>query len=397
MATLLLDLQGHDAYKPASAYWLSSDEMRQDAFITQWQALASKACEPNPFSESWFLIAALSQFDPNHDVRIFTLWDGAPFNSELIALMPVATALHYGRWPIPHSQNWLHPNSFLGIPLFRAGAEKQCWAALLHALDRETGHAIFFHINGLTIGGPLQRTLQQLCDDQGRALALVDCQQRAFLESNLAPDAYYEAAVRSKKRKELRRQRNRLTEIGDLRFNRCDGTTGLDEWIDAFLALERSGWKGQSGSALDCAPQTRTLFHNALCGAAALGRLELLDLRLDGRPIAMLVNFLTRPGSFSFKTAFDEEYARFSPGVLLQIENLDLLQTDGVEWCDSCAAPDHPMIDSIWTGRRRIGRYSIAIGGAGRRGLFAILLRTELARMNRRRRIDRMPNVGELQ
>jgi hypothetical protein len=38
------------------------------------------------------------------------------------------------------------------------------------------------------------------------------------------------------------------------------------------------------------------------------------------------------------------------------------------------------MIDSIWTGRRSIGRYSIAIGGLGRRSVFAAFLKAELAR-----------------
>ena len=99
-----------------------------------------------------------------------------------------------------------------------------------------------------------------------------------------------------------------------------------------------------------------------------------------GFGIAMLANFITPPGAFGFKTAFDERFARFSPGVLLQLENLDLLDRPQVEWCDSCAAPDHPMIDGLWSGRRPIGRVSIAIGGAARRAVFGRLVNLELAR-----------------
>ena len=77
----------------------------------------------------------------------------------------------------------------------------------------------------------------------------------------------------------------------------------------------------------------------------------------------MLANFVTPPGACSFKTAFDENFARFSPGVLLQLENLAMLENPQVEWTDSCAAADHPMIDRIWRERRAIGRVSIAIGG----------------------------------
>jgi hypothetical protein len=144
--------------------------------------------------------------------------------------------------------------------------------------------------------------------------------------------------------------------------------------------LEMAGWKGQNGSALACAPETEALFRGVLHGAAKTSRLELLTLRLDGCAMAMLANFLTPPGAFSFKTTFDESYSRFSPGVLLQIENLALLEHKSVEWCDSCAAQDHPMIDSLWSGRRSIGRYSVAIGGRAKRAAFAALLTAERAK-----------------
>ena len=81
----------------------------------------------------------------------------------------------------------------------------------------------------------------------------------------------------------------------------------------------------------------------------------------------MLANFLTAPGSFSFKTAYDEEYARYSPGVLLQRENLEILSRSDIAWCDSCAAPDHPMIERIWREKRSVVRVSVALGGILRR------------------------------
>lgn len=346
------------------------------AFISAWDDLATHAAEPNIFSESWFLRPALEQFDAMDKVRLFTLWDG----DQLCGLMPLATLPRYGRWPMPHVQNWLHHNAFLGSPLVRKGYADCFWRELLTGLDTDPGQGLFFHINGLTIGGEVARALEVICDAQRRRCALVQQTDRALLEHGLTPAAYYEQAVRSKKRKELRRQKNRLAEEGALTFTRDDSSTGLAEWTEEFLALEKRGWKGRNGSALASFPETRALFSEVLAGAAALGKVERLDLRLEGRPLAMLVNFHSPPGSFSFKTAFDEDFARYSPGVLLQIENLALLDRADIKWCDSCAAQGHPMIDSIWTGRRSIGRYSIAIGGAGRRTIFGAFLKAELAR-----------------
>jgi Acetyltransferase (GNAT) domain len=362
-----------------------------DALTLAWDELAAHASEANAFSESWFLRPALAQFDPEGRVQLFTLWDDA----QLVALMPIAPQSNYGRWPVPHVQNWLHHNAFLGTPLVSLGYEARFWAALLPMLDRQPGSALFAHFNCLAVDGPVVAALTEVCQSEYRRCALVHREERALLETGMAPDAYFETAVRGKKRKELRRQKNRLTEEGALSFARHLDDTGLAEWTAEFLALERAGWKGDNGSALDCSDQTRSLFIDAINGAAARNRLERLELRLDGRPMAMLVNFLCAPGSFSFKTAFDEDYARFSPGVLLQIENLALLNRADTLWCDSCASEGHPMIDSLWTGRRAIGRYSVAIGGSGRRALFGALLRAELARGAPRKPIVPTPTEGD--
>jgi hypothetical protein len=352
----------------------------QPGFIAAWNDLARNASEPNAFTESWYLLPALAQFDPHRLTSIFVLWEGEAEQNQMLGLIPVSAEQRYGRWPIPNVQNWLHPNAFLGSPLVRQGHEAAFWRALLSHLDNKPKGGLFFHLNGLAIDAPLQKALDRVAQQQDRRIAMVHRSERALLEGDSTPQAYYEAAVRSKKRKELRRQKNRLAEIGTLVFTRSDGSAGLGVWVEEFLALEKRGWKGANGSALDCADETRRLFHEALAGAAAQGRLELLDLRLDGAPLVMLVNFICPPASFSYKTAFDEDYARFSPGVLLQYENLSLLERDDISYCDSCAAQGHPMIDSLWTGRRAIGRYSVAIGGSGRRALFAGLLRAELMR-----------------
>lgn len=355
--------------------FVTSETLLADTgFLDEWDALALVASEPNPFAERWYLEAALKALDSNN-VHIAVVRGAA-----LVGVIPLIWHNRYAGLPVTHVQNWLNHNAFLGTPLVRKGAELGFWNALLAKLDHSGDGAMFLHLTGITTGGPIAAALAAACDSEKRRYALVHREERALLEKGLSPEAYLETTVRAKKRKELRRQHKRLAEEGGLEFQRSENGEALDAWIDEFFALEKAGWKGANGSALACAPETATLFRSALHAAAAAGKLERLTLRLDGRAIAMLVNFLTAPGAFSFKTAFDEDYSRFSPGVLIQIENLALLERDGIDWCDSCAAQDHPMIDSLWSGRRAIGRYSVAIGGTGRRMAFAALLAAELAK-----------------
>jgi hypothetical protein len=99
----------------------------------------------------------------------------------------------------------------------------------------------------------------------------------------------------------------------------------------------------------------------------------------------MLSSFICEPHAFGFKTTFDESLAKLSPGMLLQIENLAILERRGVTLSDSCAAPDHPMIGQIWPDRREIVKLSIPIGGRLRRGIGRALTALELRRGRNRK------------
>jgi hypothetical protein len=255
------------------------------------------------------------------------------------------------------------------MPVVRKGTEKAFWGALLDFLDTAAWAAGLLHIRGLPEDGPVHAGLAAAAEERGRASPVVHRIRRALLESDLSPADYYERAVRKKKRKELARLANRLGELGALHFRTLEpGGEGLAGWCEAFLALERSGWKGRENSALDCRGEDARFLRQALEAAHQQGRLQIRSLDLDGRPIAMLINLLAPPGAFLFKTAYDEDYARFSPGVLLQIENLDMLERPGIAWVDSCATENHPMIDALWTERRDIVRVTVRLAGL-RRGL----------------------------
>ncbi|WP_338446169.1 GNAT family N-acetyltransferase [Pelagerythrobacter marensis] len=349
--------------------------------LAEWDDLARDTGEPNPFYEHWSLLPALDAFGERAACTLMVL----RCEGRLCGLIPLARAAGYYGYPLPHLANWSHDNLFVGNPLVRRGYEERFWRELLDHADAAPGGALFLHLDRLAEDGPLFAALARIVGEQGRAWAVVQREERAMLQSDLSPQAYFERALNGKKRKELRRQDKRLADEGTRGFERRDDEAGLDRWIEQFLALEKAGWKGRNGSALADDPRTRGWFVQTMRGAAAHGRLERLSLTLDGAPIAMLANFIAPPGAFSFKTAYDERFARYSPGVLLQRENLDLLTRDGIAWCDSCAAADHPMIERIWREKRAMVRVNLAIGGKLRRTVFRQVLRAELARQSRSR------------
>jgi CelD/BcsL family acetyltransferase involved in cellulose biosynthesis len=359
----------HTALPHGQLRMLNLDEISQPAFVTAWERLALRAGEPNPFFEPWFLLPSLRQWGAAERV-VTKAWY---HEGRLAGLLPAVRSARYYNHTVTHAAGWLHANAFCGVPLIAAGHEDAFWRDLLAHFDRQARCALFLHLPILPAGGPANAALDRVLSASGRLSYTVAEEHRALLTGEASAADYLAAAMSAKKRKELRRQHNRLAEEGALTFERLEGDAGMPEWIAEFLELEASGWKGAGGSALASAPDTATLFTQALAGAAAAGRLERLALRLDGRAVAMLANFITAPGAYSFKTAFDEDYARFSPGMLLQLENLALLERPGFAWADSCAVEGHPMIERLWRDKRRMLSRNIAIGGAARRALFRLL------------------------
>src|SRR3546814_5960098 len=110
-----------------------------------------------------------------------------------------------------------------------------------------------------------------------------------------------------------------------------------------------------------CDPAESSFFRESVTAAVAAERLAFLRIDFEGKPIVILVNFLMGRGGSSFKIAFDETMYRFSPGVLIEIDNLRrVLNRDDLDWMASCATADPPLIDILWDERRQIVQYRVA-------------------------------------
>lgn len=345
---------------PANALGLISDDA--------WDDLARHASEPNSFYERWFVEASVRNLVAPADLMFLTVNDGT---GQLIGLMPVVSHQYYGRTPFRAVANWLHYNQFLGTPLVRAGHERAFWDAAIPALDAHGKGCDLIYLSELSASGPVAAALLQACKSIGRRNAIVHRYARALLECGESPDDYWASTVRKKKRKEIGRLENRLAEIGEIHVDWLRSSENASSWIDDFLALEASGWKALDGAALAKEDATSAFFRDAITAGLKMGRAELLRMRVGDRVIAMLVNFVAGNGSFSFKIAYDEEFARYSPGILIEKANLQRLADPGFGWMDSCAVEDHPMINSLWKGRREIVRIAFPRRGARPSIIFA--------------------------
>ncbi len=332
----------------------------------EWDDLARCASEPNSFYERWFVEASLHHLMIPENVQFLFVRDA---NGALVGLLPLHTGQNYGRMPLSALQNWLHYNQFLGVPLVRKGSEELFWREVIAEFDESRPRSDILYLSEMLAEGPVTDALFAVCRGLGRSAAVVHRYQRALLVAGSTPDEYWSESVRKKKRKEIARLENRLSEIGEIRVDSLRVDTDAETWISEFLSLEAAGWKALEGAALAKEDGTRNFFSAAIAEGLKQGRVEILRLRVGNETIAMLVNFLAETGSFSFKIAYDEDYARYSPGILIEKANLQRLADPKFGWMDSCAVEDHPMINSLWRGRREIVRIALP-----RKGLRAAVM-----------------------
>jgi CelD/BcsL family acetyltransferase involved in cellulose biosynthesis len=169
--------------------------------------------------------------------------------------------------------------------------------------------------------------------------------------------ANFVALLRAKRRKEWGRARRRLEERGKLEFAWSDDPSAIED----FLALESAGWKGERGTALGAEPNRAAFARAMLDGFASDRRLRIARLSLDGRLIASGAVLRAGARAFYWKTAFDPAFSEFSPGVQLTLSMSRDLEADPVlALADSCADPNHTMIDRIWSSRIALADYALA-------------------------------------
>lgn len=185
-------------------------------------------------------------------------------------------------------------------------------------------------------------------------------------------EQYLEAVLRGRRRKEYRRLERRLAEEGTLRYRVIRAPEEAPAFTQAFVSLEASGWKGEAGTAFASKRTHREFFERVVHAAAEQGKFDGLVLELDGRPIAMQCSLMNGNVYFAWKVAYDEALARFSPGVLLEIENIRRLHDEPNAFMDSCATPDHWISNRLWPDRRLIE--TVLLSSSRRGGWFVAAL-----------------------
>jgi len=151
--------------------------------------------------------------------------------------------------------------------------------------------------------------------------------------------------------KKLRQDWNRLSALGAVDVANERAGEAVRDAFEVFLRLESQSWKGESGTALLSDDDDAAFARRWIAALAAHGSASVALLRLNGKPVAAQVLLYSGTMAYTWKTAFDAEFSKFSPGALLIDKVSDALFAAGTETIESCS-PAGSFMEQLWTGRR---------------------------------------------
>lgn len=356
--------------------------------IEPWRALAARAVEANAFYEPAFALAGAPVF--GRDAHVLLVWSRLP-DRRLVGLFPAQLSRRYGVGPRLLA-GWIHPFSLLGTPLVDRDRAETVIAAWLDHVAGEPELPKVALLPTLPIEGRFAAALDRVLARRGLRHVDFGQHQRALLAPGDDRANYLAQAMGAKHRKELPRRRRRLAELGAVAYETATTEQQVAAAFEHFLELEARGWKGGRGTAAMNSETRLRFFREAMTSMARDGNARIDVLRVGERVIATSVALRSGDTLFGWKMAYDEGYAKYSPGAQLMLElTQDVLADDSVRRVDSCAAANHPMINHLWNGRHAVADRLLAVR-ADRERLFSAVCAMETLR---RRVIDRAKTVRD--
>jgi CelD/BcsL family acetyltransferase involved in cellulose biosynthesis len=283
------------------------------ALKTEWDALVTRT-RNEIFYRHDFLRIWVSNFGADARLRVLV----ARLDGRLVAALPLIE----------------ERTTLYGVPVRQLSAAANAHSCRFDMIaeDAPAAAEVFFH----HLSGDKRWDVLRLTDvpEGGAAWRLFEiAQKRKFpagtwesLRSPYVPlplnHEVLQARLQSKFKANLRRRRKKLEEKGRVTVERVTGGRALEERLEQGFELERSGWKGEQGTAMAQDAHTRGFYGELARTMAYQDKLALFFLRLDGRPIAFHYALIHDGRYLLLKPGYDEGLKECSPGQLLVEEVL---------------------------------------------------------------------------
>jgi Acetyltransferase (GNAT) domain len=317
-----------------------------------WADLAKRAL-PNVFMNP----AALTAADETGFARVYVLlaWDEGEAARKLVGVWALQMRKIAPFWPalleaLPYNY------AFLSSPVIDPAFSDEVIPAFLAAIEKNPLLPNVINLPSFNA--------ESVCYDAIIKTLAARGGEQLGLSENARPFVTREFGVKrsGSTRKKLRQDWNRLSALGAVDVVNERTPEAVRHAFEVFLALEAESWKGAQGTALLCDEKDASFVRRLVGGLAEQGDASVALLRMDGIAIAAQVLMYCGTMAYTWKTAFNSDYAKYSPGALL-IDKVteELFGTPGIDAIDSCSA-EGSFMAQLWTGRRKMVDLLIDVG-----------------------------------
>ena len=324
--------------------------------------LTYRVMEANVFFAPRFLAPAMPRLD-ERQIRLAVIRDEDARRSRVRLMMPFSVEKPGFSVGPSILRVWSNPFGPLGTPLVDAEGAAETIDNMLEALARQEAKLPgILVLPDLRLNGRFTQLIKAVAIGRDLPLTVTNTFDRPMLESQEDGDTYLKTTISKNHLRDMRRQFRLLGEEGRISYNVARQPEEIRRRMEEFLALEASGWKGRKRSAMVMDRFRAAFAREAITNLAEVDAVRIHTLDLDGRAIASMVVFIMAGEAYTWKTAYDERYARFSPGKLLLSDLTDWhLDDPNIERTDSCAVPDHPIMSRFWKEREEMGTLVIGL------------------------------------
>jgi len=324
--------------------------------------LSNRALEPNVFFSSRFLAPAMPRLE-DREIRVALIRDEADGRSRLRYLMPFSVEKPGFTLGAPILRVWANNFGPLGTPLVDREGAAETLDHLLETLARPEAklpHVLVFP--DIRVGGPFSQMMKAIAISRNLPIDLVGLSERPMLQSTDHGEDYVSVSIKAAHLREMRRQWSHLEKLGDLRYHVARQPRDIRMRMEEFLLLEAAGWKGRKRSAMLSDRYRAALAREAVSNLAEIDQARIHTIDLGGKAIASMIVLMMNGEAYTWKTAFDENYARFSPGKLLMAQLTEWqLDDPNIVRTDSLATMEHPIMGRFWRERETMGTLIIGL------------------------------------
>jgi CelD/BcsL family acetyltransferase involved in cellulose biosynthesis len=299
-----------------------------------WEDVFTAA--PNEPSSSWEWTDALtrSHFVTGDHVIVLKLRRGPEtialmalvVRSEKVAGLPIVTIS-------PISELYNTHSGVLARERTRDVAD-----ALIDGLATLGARWDLFRMSRWLEGDPLLEHLQASLAQRGQSFESRPIEPSYLIELPGSFDEYL-ASRSSKFRNHLKRTRRKIDDLQAAEVIEWNEVGDFDRAYEMLLTVERNSWKQEHGTAITVVGRQMAFYKDMAREAAAVGRLRLHFLTIDGTAVAYNLGYLAGDCYSYLKTSFDEHVRALGAATYLRAHLVESLIGQGVRWLDFPAEP----------------------------------------------------------